>query len=339
MRNKRKVILLFALLTLFLIGAVILNISIGSSDIGLKTLFNNLFFNKELSRAEYNILFKIRFPRIIAAMLFGGALSLSGFLLQTFFRNPIVGPFVLGISSGARLFVSFFTLNAFSWVLISGSNFGMFFVSFLGSMLAMMLVLVFARTVKAHASLIVIGIMIGYIASAGTNFMIAFAADNDIANLQNWSLGSFSGITWDMIRISVIIIIPCVILVFFLSKPLEGFLLGENYAKSMGINIKAFRIILIFLSSMLSASVTAFAGPVSFVGIAVPHLTKRLTRTSNPRILTPAIFLLGGTFALLSDLIARTLFAPIELNLSTVTSLIGAPIVIYLMMNRRQKHR
>lgn len=336
MINKRKAFILFSLLIIFLIVTILLNISIGSSEIGLKTLFDNIFLGKELTKAENNILFKIRLPRIVAAMLFGGALSLSGYLLQTFFRNPIVGPFVLGISSGARLFVSFFTLNAVSWALISNSNLGMFFVSFIGSMLAMMLVLVFAQSVQSQASLIVIGIMIGYIASAGTNFMIAFADDRDIASLHNWSLGSFSGTTWDMIKVSVFIIIPCAILVYLLSKPLEGYLLGENYAKSMGINIKFFRICLILLSSLLSACVTAFAGPVSFVGIAVPHLTKMAARTSNPRILTPAIFLLGASFALISDLLARSLFAPIELNLSTVTSIIGAPIVIYLMVNRRR---
>lgn len=339
MVNRRRVTGLFILLIILLIAAIFLNISIGSTDIGIQTLFKGLFSDVELTKAETNILFKIRLPRIIAAMLFGGALSLSGFLLQTFFRNPIVGPFVLGISSGAKLFVSFFTLNAISWSIVSSSNFGMFFVSFLGSMIAMGLVLIFAKNVHSQASLIVIGIMIGYIASAGTNFMVAFADERDIANLHNWSLGSFSGITWEMIEVAFLVIIPAIILVFLLSKPLEGYLLGENYAKSMGINIKAFRISLILLSSLLSAIVTAFAGPVSFVGIAVPHLTKMIAKTSNPRILTPSIFLLGGSFALISDLVARTLFAPIELNLSTVTSIIGAPIVIYLMINRKSGHR
>lgn len=336
MSKKRKPIFLFSLLVMLLIFSVFLNLSMGSVDINLRKIADAILGVKELSKMETNILLKIRLPRIIAAILFGGALSVSGFLLQTFFRNPIVGPFVLGISSGAKLFVSFFMFNATYWALINNNHFGMFLVSFFGSMLAMILVLLLSGKVNSPTALIIIGIMIGYITSAGTNFMVAFADDHKIANLHNWTLGTFSGTTWDMLKVSAIVIVPCVLLVFFLSKPLEGYMLGENYAKSMGVNVKFFRVALIILSSVLSACVTAFAGPISFVGIAVPHLTRMIAKTANPRILTPAIFLFGCSFSLLSDLLARTLFSPTELNLSTVTSFIGAPIVIYLMLSRRK---
>ena len=336
-KNRRRTIITFIILIGMLLFAIGLNIGNGSVELNLKDIVDVIIGNREFTKLESNVLFKIRLPRILSAILFGGALSISGFLLQTFFKNPIVGPFVLGISSGARLFVGFFILTTVSVPFLNSSSLGMFLVSFAGSMLAMILVLIFARSAESVSTLIVIGIMVGYIASAGTNFMITFASENKIANLQNWSLGSFSGVTWDMLKVSAVIIIPATILVFFLSKPLEGYLLGENYAKSMGINIKAFRVILIFLSSVLSACVTAFAGPISFVGIAVPHLTRLSTKTSNPKILTPAIFLLGASFTLFADYIARTLFAPTELNISTVTSFIGAPLVIWLMSNRRKR--
>ena len=336
-KNRKRTIIIFIILVAMLLFAIGLNIGNGSVKLNLIDIADVIIGNREFTKLESNVLFKIRLPRILAAILFGGALSISGFLLQTFFKNPIVGPFVLGISSGARLFVGFFILTTVSIPFLSSSSLGMFLVSFAGSMLAMMLVLYFAKSAENVSTLIVIGIMVGYIASAGTNFMITFATENKIANLQNWSLGSFSGVTWDMLKVSAWIIIPSTILVFFLSKPLEGYLLGENYAKSMGINIKAFRVILIILSSILSACVTAFAGPISFVGIAVPHLTRLSTKTSNPKILTPAIFLLGASFTLFADYFARTLFAPTELNLSTVTSFIGAPLVIWLMSNRRKR--
>ena len=336
-KKKTRTIITFIILIAMLLFAIGLNIGKGSVELNLKDIKDVIIGNKEFTKLEHNVLFKIRLPRILSAILFGGALSISGYLLQTFFKNPIVGPFVLGISSGARLFVGFFILTTVSIPFLNSSSLGMFLVSFAGSMLAMILVLIFARSAESVSTLIVIGIMVGYIASAGTNFMITFASENNIANLQNWSLGSFSGVTWDMLKVSSWIIIPATILVFFLSKPLEGYLLGENYAKSMGINIKAFRVVLVILSTVLSACVTAFAGPISFVGIALPQLTRLSTKTSNPRILTPAIFLLGASFTLLADYFARTLFAPTELNISTVTSFIGAPLVIWLMSNRGRR--
>lgn len=332
-----KTPIIFIVLTLLLILSIGINIRKGSVELNLNDLMDAALNNRELSKLETNILFKIRIPRILSAILFGGALSVSGFLLQTFFKNPIVGPFVLGISSGARLFVGFFILTSATLPFIALGPFNLFLISFAGSMLAMLLVLFFAKSADSISVLIVIGIMIGYIASAGTNFMITFASENDVVSLHSWSQGSFSRVTWDMLKLSMFIILPAIIFTFLLSKPLEAYLLGENYAKSMGINIKTFRFLLIALSSLLSACATAFAGPISFVGIAVPHLTRLTTKTSNPRILTPAIFLLGASFTLIADYFARTLFSPTELSISTVTSFIGAPLVIWLMANRRKR--
>lgn len=335
--KKIRTPIIFLILILLLILAIGINIRNGSVELNLNDIARTLLNGEEISTMESNILFKIRIPRILSAILFGGALSISGFLLQTFFKNPIVGPFVLGISSGAKLFVGFFILTSASLPFLELGPFRLFLVSFLGSMLAMVLVLIFAKSAEDVTTLIIIGIMIGYIASAGTSFMITFASENNIASLQYWSQGSFSTVTWDMLKVSALIILPTMILIFFLSKPLQAYLLGENYAKSMGINIKLFRFVLIILSSVLSACVTAFAGLISFVGIAVPHLARLTIKTSDPKILTPAIFILGSSFTLLADYFARTLFAPTELSISTVTSFIGAPLVIWLIVNRRKR--
>ncbi|MDO5036735.1 MAG: iron ABC transporter permease [Tissierellia bacterium] len=334
-RNPKKGYTLAFLFLLSLLGGlVLLNLVSGSVDLGLGDLYEVLFQGRALSRLEYNVLYKIRLPRIISAILFGMALSVSGFLLQTFFRNPIVGPSVLGITSGARLFVGLIILGNFGLGL-QVQSLGLFFVfSMVGSLLAMVLVLIFAKRSKSLSTLVVIGIMIGYIATAITNFMMTFSDEHKIAGLTMWGLGSFSGVNWDMIRVSLIIIIPSIIMTFLSAKSLQAFLLGESYAMTMGLDIKKFRFRLIILSSCLTACVTAFAGPISFVGIAVPHISRILFKSANPKILVPAICLTGANFCLLSDYLARTLFAPIELNISVITSLIGAPIVIYLMTRR-----
>ena len=337
MKKSIRFKIVFIALVVFLAYTIMLNLVSGSISLSYKDIIDVILGNRIFTELEYNILFKIRIPRIISAILFGIALSISGFLLQTFFKNPIVGPFVLGISSGARLFVGLFILSNISIGFIESPLITIFLAAAVGSLLSMLLVLLFARKVDNISILVVVGMMIGYIASAGTDFMIAFANEHEIAALVSWSMGSFSGIGWNVLRLSAVIIIPTVVLVFFLSKPLEAYLLGENYAKSMGIDIKSFRLVLIILSSILSACVTAFAGPISFVGIAVPHIARLSIKTSNPKILVPVLVLLGASFCLLADYFARTLFSPTELSISTVTSVMGAPIVIWLMVSRRKK--
>ena len=275
-------------------------------------------------------------PRILAAFLLGGALSVSGFLLQCFFGNPIAGPFVLGISSGAKLAVALVMVTALQ-IGISVSSWMMVIASFLGAMLSMGWILLISGKVKSMSLLIVSGVMLGYICSAVTELIVAFADDANIVNLHNWSMGSFSGTDWQDVRLMTIIILTCLILTFLMSKPLNAYQLGEAYAQNMGVNLKKFRITVILLSSMLSACVTAFAGPVSFVGVAVPHLMKTLFGTAKPIIIIPAVFLGGGVFCLGCDLLARNLFAPTELSISTVTAVFGAPVVIWMMLHRSMK--
>ena len=275
-----------------------------------------------------------RLPRVIAATVLGGALAVSGYLLQTFFANPIAGPFVLGISSGAKLTV------ALAMIVFLGNGMtldsaGLIIAAFVGSLLSLGLIIPVSGRAQKNYMLIVCGIMIGYICSAVTEFVVTFADDSNIVNLHNWSLGSFSGMSWENVRTMVLVCGAALVLAFFLSKPIRAYQLGEVYAQNMGVHLRAFRTALILLSSVLSACVTAFAGPISFVGIAVPHLMKSLFGTAEPLILIPASFLGGGAFCLLCDLIARTAFAPTEVSISSVTAVFGAPIVIYMMIHRK----
>ena len=331
--NRTRLWLGFAGLVAALLGLIVWNVNAGSVSLSPGEIWNIL-----LTRGGDNgaIVWNIRLPRILAALLLGGALALSGFLLQTFFSNPIAGPFILGISSGAKLVLSLVMIGFLSRGVTVGSL-GLIAAAFSGAMLSMGFVLAISAKVKRMSLLIIGGVMIGYICSAVTDFVVAFADDANIVNLHNWSRGSFSGMLWENVGVMAAVVLLVLVLTFLLSKPISAYQLGEVYAQNMGVNIKAFRAVLILLSSVLSATVTAFAGPISFVGVAVPHLMRSLFKTAKPIILIPACFLGGGVFCLLSDLIARTAFAPTELSISAVTALFGAPVVILVMLRRQRE--
>jgi iron complex transport system permease protein len=272
---------------------------------------------------------------MLTASVLGGALALSGYLLQTFFRNPIAGPYVLGISAGAKMLLAAVTILCVN--VLPNMPMGMSVaVAFVGSMISMIFVLIFAGRVKNMSVLLVIGIMVSNICSAITDFLINFANEAQIVNLTYWSLGSFSGATWDNVKLASVIVAVTFVLTILVSKPMSAYQLGEGYAQSMGVNIKLFRVCLIVLSSLLSACVTAIAGPIAFVGIAVPHITRLLMKTAKPIMMIPAVFLTGSVFCMLCDLCARTILAPSELSLGTVTSIVGAPVVISLMLKQRK---
>ena len=343
------------LLSCLLVLALILNVNIGSVSIAIQDVFRMIwdgirygianFFTRggyaeELnavinSSTESQILFRIRIPRMLLAAILGGALSVSGYLLQVFFRNPIAGPFVLGISSGAKMVVGIVLIFLAQYI-GSISSLTLILAAFLGSLLITVVVLLFSQKVRNMSMLLVIGIMVGYICGAVTDFCITFADDHDVVNLTNWSMGTFSGASWDNVQTAMLMCIPGVLAALLLSKPISAYALGEGYAQSMGIRIKPFRVLLILLSSLLSACVTALAGPISFVGIAVPHITRTLLKSSKPVFVIPATFLCGAVFCVFCDLIARTVFAPTELAIGTVTSVFGAPVVIYMMVKRRR---
>lgn len=338
--NIGRFALVMVLLTGLLVFGLVLNINTGSVTIAVGDIFRMLsdavFHGSLDGSTEGRIIFSIRIPRMLLAAILGGALSVSGFLLQTFFRNPIAGPFVLGISSGAKMVVGI-TMIFFAQYLRNVSSVVLILAAFLGSLIITSIVLLFSQRVKNMSMLLVIGIMVGYICSAVTDFCITFANEQDIVNLTSWSMGTFSGASWGNVQTAAWVCIPSCIAAWLLSKPIGAYALGEGYAQSMGIAIRPFCVMLILLSSLLSACVTALAGPISFVGIAVPHITRTILKTAKPALVIPATFLCGSVFCIFCDLIARTAFAPTELAIGTVTSAFGAPVVIYMMIKRRKR--
>ena len=332
--RKMRYILAFLVLGISTVVLVILNICIGTVEIPFRDILQSIA-GKSVDNER--ILWDIRMPLTFVALLLGGALGLAGYLLQTFFHNPIAGPFVLGISSGAKMMVAlvmvFLMGNA-----LHVSSAALVVAAFVGALLSMGFVLAVSRKVNHMAMLVVSGVMIGYICSAITELVVTFASDSDIVNLHNWSRGSFSGMTWDNVKVITGVVLVTFVLIFWLAKPLSAYQLGEVYAQNMGVNIPAFRVLLVILSSILSACIVAFAGPISFVGVAVPHLVKSLLRTTKPILMIPACFLGGSVFCLFCDLLARMLFAPTELSISTVTAVFGAPVVIIVMMRRKKSN-
>ena len=322
----------FLLLLLLTVVFLIWNLFAGSVRLSASEILEILRGGAESS--QRSILLQIRLPRLVAALILGGALSVSGYLLQTFFHNPIAGPFVLGISSGAKLTIAVTMIMLLSHG-HTASSAALIAAAFLGAMVSMGFVLAVSQRVRRMSMLVVCGVMIGYICSAATDLLVTFADDSNIVNLHNWSMGSFSGMSWENVKTMALVCGAALVLSFFLSKPIRAYQLGEVYAQNMGVALKAFRTALILLSSILSACVTAFAGPISFVGIAVPHLMKSLFRSAEPLLLIPACFLGGGAFCLMCDLIARTAFAPTEVSISSITAIFGAPVVIYMMVRRK----
>ena len=325
----------FLLLIMLLLLSLIWSICSGSVSVPIMEFLQELREPK-LRGMAWTIIWEIRLPRALAALILGGALALSGYLLQTFFHNPIAGPYVLGISSGSKLLVALVMVGFLEWNITINSGM-LVAAAFAGALLSMLFVLLVARKMEQMAMLIVGGVMIGYICSAITDFVVTFASDADIVNLHNWSRGSFSGMTWENVAVMAGVTFVSAAAVFLLSKPIGAYQMGETYAKSMGVNVAHLRFFMVILSSILSGCVAAFAGPVSFVGIAVPHLIRWLFADTRPLVLIPGCFLGGSVFCLFSDWLARTVFAPTELSISTVTAVFGAPVVIFVMMRKHRK--
>ena len=333
MSRKTRCAVCYAALIILTLLLGIAGICFGSVSISAQEIAAAVFGGEKSTASD--IILISRLPRVIAAVVLGGALAVSGYLLQTFFANPIAGPFVLGISSGAKLVVAL-TMIVFLGNGVMLDSAGLIIAAFVGSLLSLGLIIPVSGRAQKNYMLIVCGIMIGYICSAITEFIVTFADDSNIVNLHNWSMGSFSGIGMDQAAVMSAVVFAAMIPTFLLSKQIGAYQLGEAYARNSGVNIRWFRLAVILLSSLLSACVTAFAGPVSFVGIAVSHIVKRMLGTAKPRAVIPASFLGGACFCLVCDLIARTVFAPTELSIGSVTAVLGAPVVIIIMMSRKK---
>jgi iron complex transport system permease protein len=332
--KKTRYFSLFILFLVLLIFFFVLNIAVGSVNIPLLETCK-IISQHITDSTNGTIIWKIRMPRALAAILCGAYLATSGLLLQVFFRNPIVGPYILGISSGAALMVALVMLGGLSMGILGIHPFLISIAAFAGALGVMVIILTVAVRIKNIITLLVIGLMMGYLCHAVTSVLIAFAEEKKLKGFVLWQMGSFSGFCWDEVYLVTVMGGSLLLGAYLLCKPLNAFLLGEDYAKSMGVNIMVFRFLIVIISSAMAGMVTAFAGPVGFIGLAVPHMARLALGTSDNKILIPGAVLLGAIVTSLCDLIARLLFSPVELPISAITAFFGAPIVIGLLLRRR----
>ncbi|MCG7502855.1 iron ABC transporter permease [Tenacibaculum sp. Mcav3-52] len=330
----------FLLLSVLLIIFLLLNISLGSVSIPLKEIFNSLFGNPVVKDSWETIIINYRLPKAITAMLVGSGLAISGLLMQTLFRNPLAGPFVLGISSGASLGVALLILGSsvfggFFLVAIY-SNWALAIAASSGSFLVLSAVIIAANRVRNTMSILIIGLMFGSLTSAVISVLAFFSEAEQIQQYLFWSFGSLGNLTWAELSVFGIIYLVGILGTFSVIKPLNSFLLGENYAKSLGINIKKSRNIILLITSILTGVITAFSGPIAFVGLAVPHIAKMIFSTSNHKVLLPAAALIGAIILLICDSIAQLPTSEFTLPINAITSLFGAPVVIWLLIRKKK---
>lgn len=287
---------------------------------------------------EYIIL-NFRLPKAITAILVGMGLSVSGLLMQTLFRNPLAGPYVLGLSSGSSLGVAFVILGAgflpsfLSTAILS--NYGIVFASCLGSFVVVLAILIVAQRLRNTMSILIVGLMFSSFAGAIVNVLSYFSTAEQLQKFTFWSMGNLGNLSWNSIGVLGIVVSCGLLLSLFSIKSLDALLLGENYAKSVGLNFKKSRFIIIIATSILAGSITAFAGPIAFVGLAVPHIAKLIFQTSNHKILFFSTLLLGAILMLFCDIISQMPFLEMTLPINAITSIMGAPVVIWLLIGKK----
>ena len=331
-----RIALVLILAAVLLAVSSVLAIGIGSVYIPPDKVVEALFSKDAVGSTEYIIVTNMRLTRVIASIFGGGALALSGLLLQILFQNPIADPYVLGISSGARLFVGLVMLGGLTFGFSTTNPWFLFLGSLGGALAVMAIVLLFAMRMHSVVTLLIVGTMLGYLCSAMVNLLVAFSDDNAIADFTRWGMGSFGLMTWSQIQVLVVVCAVIFVLSFLLTKSLNSLMLGESYARTMGVNTRRLRMLMILFSGVLTGVVTAFAGPVAFIGMSVPHICRLLLRTEDARFLVPAVILTGGVFGLVCDLIARTVASPSELAVGTITSFVGVPIVLFLLVKKNK---
>lgn len=318
----------------------VLNVSLGSVLIPFSEVIEILLGGNSSKSSWDLIVIHFRIPKIITAILAGSGLAVSGLLMQTLFRNPLAGPFVLGISSGASLGVAILILGSsiFGGILavVSFSSWGLAIASSIGASLVLIAILLTANKIRNTMSILIIGLMFGTLASAVISVFTFFSDAERIQQFIFWSFGSLGNLSWNEIIIFFIFYIVGMSLLFLITKPLNTFLLGENYSKSLGINVKKSRMIILTVTSLLTGVITAFAGPIAFIGLAAPHITKLLFKSSNHKILLPAVALLGAIILITCDLISQVPLSEFTLPINAVTSLFGAPVVIWLLIRKKK---
>lgn len=329
---------------LALIGLLIVvffaNISLGSVSIPLKEVAKALFY-LDTEKASWTFIIQdYRLPKALTAIMVGAGLSISGLLMQTLFRNPLAGPFVLGVSSGASLGVALLIMGASgiggAFGLLLLSKWSLVIAAGLGSLLVMLAVLAVTVRVKDTMAILIIGLMFGSVTAAVVGVLAYFSPAEQLQQYIFWSFGSLGNNSWE----GMVVLAVCFFLGMLLSvltiKPLNALLLGENYAKSQGLNIGKSRLFILIATCILAGAITAFAGPIAFIGLAVPHITRQFFTTANHKILIPAVLLCGAILMLICDSIAQVPFTDYTLPINAITSLVGAPVVIWLLVRKRK---
>ncbi len=339
MNNQKSYRLQFLLLTVALSLCFIINISLGSISIPLKSIFGSLFGTIENTTWQI-IIIDFRLPKALTAILVGSGLGISGLLMQTLFRNPLAGPFVLGISSGASLGVALVILGSgifgglFATALIT--KWSIVIAASLGSFLVLLAVLAVSSKVRDTMAILIIGLMFGSITAAVVSVLSYFSTAEQLQQYIFWGFGSLSNLSWSELFIFFIIYAIGLLLSIASIKGLNSLLLGDNYAKSLGLNLKQSRLIIILATSLIAGTITAFAGPIAFIGLAIPHLTRQIFKTSNHKILLPAVFLFGAIVMLICDSISQVPASDYTLPINAITALVGAPVVIWLLVRQRK---
>ncbi|MFI1771557.1 FecCD family ABC transporter permease [Thalassobellus citreus] len=340
MKDSKTYKIPFLALTILLIICLLANISLGSVHIPLKDVFNSLIGNTLQENTWQHIILNYRLPKAFTAILVGSGLGISGLLMQTLFRNPLAGPFVLGISSGASLGVAL--------VILGSGLFGGFLTTLLlskwsiviaassGSFLVLLAVLITSLKVRDTMAILIIGLMFSSITAAIVSVLSYFGSAEQLQQYTFWGFGSLGNLSWNELLIFFIIYAFGILVSITSVKSLNTLLLGQNYAKSLGLNIKRSRLAIIIATSLLAGTITAFAGPIAFIGLAIPHLTRQVFNTSNHKILLPATFLFGAIIMLVCDSISQVPNSDYTLPINAITSLIGAPVVIWLLVRKRK---
>ena len=340
MRNSKKTFYIFGGLVLLLIAAMGANLSLGSVPIPIEDIFSSLFGGQTGRESWQYIIWNYRLPKALTAILIGGGLSLSGLLMQTLFRNPLAGPFVLGVSSGASLGAALLIMGV---SVLGGlgagfltSDLSLIVASGLGSFLVLVIVLAVATRLKDAMALLIVGLMFGSITAALVTVLSYFSQAEQLQQYIFWSYGSIGNLSWSQVGLLSIFVLAGVGISIGLLKALNALLLGEKYAVSMGISTSRSRNWIILATGLLAGGITAFAGPIAFIGLAVPHLARQLLSTQDHRILLPGVLLYGGILMLVCDVIAQLPFSAYVLPINAITSLVGAPVVIWLLLRRNR---
>jgi iron complex transport system permease protein len=329
----------FLLLSAVLLLCFLMNISLGSVSIPLEEVFKSIFGNSDNESWQY-IIQDYRLPKAFTAILVGSGLGVSGLLMQTLFRNPLAGPYVLGISSGASLGVAMVILGSGLFGGIFGtllmSKWSLVIAASLGSFIVLLAVMLVSSKVRDTMAILIIGLMFGSITTAIVSVLSYFSSAEELQRYIFWGFGSLGNLSWYELLIFFAIYVVGMFISIGSIKALNTFLLGENYAKSLGLNIKKSRMLIIIATSLLAGTITAFAGPIAFIGLAIPHLTRQIFKSANHKILLPAVFLFGAIVMLVCDSIAQLPTSDYTLPINAITSLIGAPVVVWLLVRQRK---